>query len=195
MPWKHWNKKRMSAVLPELPGKPVTVETWHPEDLENSQCVHSMSILYAGIQVHRIYYACADHLIYCQGLLPGAARPAACSENVGFIARTQDICEHTQSPILLRLPKRKYRNHSQISAFRLVPRLSAGRDRLLGWSKCSYLSILWACIARKLVYTSQSPRDNCEQMRANSQCFNRAGLPLHHTADTLAPNELWWLQL
>lgn len=132
VPWKCWNKKTMSAVLPELPGKPVTVETWHPEDLENSQFVHSMSILYAGIQVHRIYYACADHLIYCQGLLPGAARPAACSENVGFTARTQDICEHTQSPILLRLPRRKCRNHSQTSAFALVPCLSADRDRLLG---------------------------------------------------------------
>lgn len=125
-------KKRMSAVLPELPGKPVTVETWHPEDLENSQFVHSMSILYAGIQVHRIYYACADHLIYCQGLLPGATRPAARSENVGFTARTQDICEHTQLPILQRLPRRKYRNHSQTSALALVPCLSADRDRLLG---------------------------------------------------------------
>lgn len=193
VPWKHWYKKRMSAVLPELPGKPLTVETWHPEDLENSQFVHSMSILYAGIQVHRIYYACADHLIYCQGLLPGAARPAACSESVGFTARTQDICEHTQSPFLLRLPRRKYRNHSQTSAFALAPYSPA--DRLLGSSQCSYFSVLLARIVRKLVYTSQSSRGNCERMRANQQRFNRTGLLLYHTADTLAPNELWWLQL
>lgn len=72
------------------------------------------------------------NLIYCHGLLPGAARPAPCSENVGFTARSWDICECMQSPFLLRLPWRKYGNHTQTSGFILVLYLSAGRERLLG---------------------------------------------------------------
>lgn len=92
--WKFWHEEQKSAILLGLPGKPVTAEAWHPKDLETSQSLHSVSILHACIQVHQIYYARADHLIYYHGLLPDAARPAH-SELVGFTAHTRDICEHT----------------------------------------------------------------------------------------------------
>lgn len=166
MPWKFWHEKQKSAVLPGLPGKPVTAEAWRPEDLEGGQFVHSMSILYACIQVHQIYYACADHLIYCHGLLPGAARPA-CLEHVGFTAHTRDICEHAQSPFLLRLARRKYRNRTQTSGFTLVLHFSARRQRLLGEGKCSSFNIILNRIVRKLVCTFNPQEGTVSTLRAN----------------------------
>lgn len=95
MPWECWHKNRKSAGFTRTPR-----QVSHGGSLtfrrpgKRPVCTQHVHPVYACIQVHQIYYACVDHLIYCQGLLPGAARPAACSEYVGFTARTWDISKH-----------------------------------------------------------------------------------------------------
>lgn len=74
MPWECWHENRKSAVFTRTPR-----QVSHGGSLTFRRpgkwpvCAQHVHPVYACIQVHQIYYACVDHLIYCRGLLPGAA--------------------------------------------------------------------------------------------------------------------------
>ncbi|EOB05870.1 hypothetical protein Anapl_01167 [Anas platyrhynchos] len=123
-----------------------------------------------------------------QSTTSGAARPA-CLEHVGFTAHTRDICEHAQSPFLLRCTRRKYSNRTQTSGFTLVLHFSACRQRLLGtippyptWRINSPIQGLSACRTTPHASTTQTPG------------FAAAPAAEHVTSDS-TPQQLSWVVL